>query len=66
MDTKIDASELYEEISRNPGVDIMGLAEIFCVPYRFITQKLASLEKKEFLVYEDKYGGLYPYTGEEK
>jgi len=64
--TKIDTSELYEEIRKQPGIGIMGLAKIFGVPYRYITQKLASLEKKEFFVYEDDYSNLYPYTDEDK
>lgn len=64
--TKINTNKLYDEIHRRPGIGIMELAKIFGVPYRFITQKLASLEKNGLLVYEDDYSNLYPYTEEDE
>ena len=58
-----DYEMMFEIIQENPGVRPAELARILGVPRSTVLRRLPSLEEAGYLLYEDKSGGLWPFSG---
>ena len=55
----VPLDEIYEAIRRQPGITRTGIAKKTGAPRGSLEGRLASLEHREFKIFEDKYGRLY-------
>ena len=62
VQAKITVGEIYEAIKRDPGMTRVELTKKTGVPKGSIESRLASLNSQGYLIYEDNYGRIYPYT----
>lgn len=58
--------EIYSIVSKHPGKKAGAIASLLGVSRSEVTRALPALETAGLLIYEDEYGGLYPYPDQEK
>lgn len=57
----IPIEEIFRIIQKNPGINRADLIKKTGIPRGGVESRLASLENKNLFIYEDNYGGLYPF-----
>lgn len=61
----ITSIALYEHIAANPGSTISSIAQALEIRTQDVYSKLSTLESNGYLLYEDEYGRLYPFSEKE-
>ena len=59
---KTDFDEMFELIRRHPGMRPAELARMLGVSRSTVLRRLPSLEEAGYLLYEDRSGGLWPFS----
>jgi len=59
---KTDFDEMFELIQRHPGMRPAELARMLGVSRSTVLRRLPSLEEAGYLLYEDRSGGLWPFS----
>jgi len=59
---KTDFDEMFELIQRRPGMRPAELARMLGVSRSTVLRRLPSLEEAGYLLYEDRSGGLWPFS----
>jgi DNA-binding IclR family transcriptional regulator len=54
--------EMFELIRRHPGIRPAELARLLNIPRSTVLRRLPSMEEAGFLLYEDRTGGLWPFS----
>jgi len=59
---KTDFDEMFELIQQRPGMRPAELARMLGVSRSTVLRRLPSLEEAGYLLYEDRSGGLWPFS----